>query len=341
MLSSASARRNPSLTLTIYRAYSCSYQTLAIRKYHLRPSAAKQNPCRPSVQCIATMPKRKSLAGATQETAFTVPPIPQPSFDDTAPPPPKRRASQRKVSRPQRKNCCTNPDTNAEVLDGPEALRASPDAYEQDERLDMGKAGVDVHKQIKEEDDDSSLSEMSEVEQPVETKKGKGRSNRKTAPAAKKSAKEDPKKVTAPVQKLKKEAMKEPQFLDPEAEGDEEADEEELQAALSRPPPVNSDYLPLPWKGRLGYVSTDDLCLWLLLTHARLVSAHIYASPILPSSVPEPVASLAFWRIGIPSKIQMRHLMPQRIGQTRSNPQISHEARLSWSLWGKPMQEIL
>jgi hypothetical protein len=41
---------------------------------------------------------------------------------------------------------------------------------------------------------------------------------------------------------------------DPEAEGDELADEEEIKEALSRPPPVNSDYLPLPWKGRLGYV---------------------------------------------------------------------------------------
>jgi UV DNA damage endonuclease len=27
------------------------------------------------------------------------------------------------------------------------------------------------------------------------------------------------------------------------------------EAAIARPPPVNSDYLPLPWKGRLGYVS--------------------------------------------------------------------------------------
>ena len=40
---------------------------------------------------------------------------------------------------------------------------------------------------------------------------------------------------------------------DPEAEGIEEADEEEVKEALSRPPPINSDYLPLPWKGRLGY----------------------------------------------------------------------------------------
>lgn len=40
---------------------------------------------------------------------------------------------------------------------------------------------------------------------------------------------------------------------DPEADGDQSADPEELREALSRPPPVNSSYLPLPWKGRLGY----------------------------------------------------------------------------------------
>ncbi|GAM84606.1 hypothetical protein ANO11243_026020 [Dothideomycetidae sp. 11243] len=40
---------------------------------------------------------------------------------------------------------------------------------------------------------------------------------------------------------------------DPEAEADEEVDEEEVKEALTRPPPVNSSYLPLPWKGRLGY----------------------------------------------------------------------------------------
>ncbi|KAK8200451.1 UV-damage endonuclease [Phyllosticta capitalensis] len=41
--------------------------------------------------------------------------------------------------------------------------------------------------------------------------------------------------------------------MDPEADGGEDAGEEEIKAAVSRPPPVNSDYLPLPWKGRLGY----------------------------------------------------------------------------------------
>lgn len=40
---------------------------------------------------------------------------------------------------------------------------------------------------------------------------------------------------------------------DPESDEDVPAEAEELREALSRPPPVNSSYLPLPWKGRLGY----------------------------------------------------------------------------------------
>ena len=42
--------------------------------------------------------------------------------------------------------------------------------------------------------------------------------------------------------------------LDPESDEEVPVDPEELQEALGRPPPVNSSYLPLPWKGRLGYV---------------------------------------------------------------------------------------
>ncbi|KAJ5718475.1 Major facilitator superfamily domain general substrate transporter [Penicillium malachiteum] len=41
--------------------------------------------------------------------------------------------------------------------------------------------------------------------------------------------------------------------LDPESDMEVPLDAEELQEALGRPPPVNSSYLPLPWKGRLGY----------------------------------------------------------------------------------------
>ncbi|KAJ5647864.1 hypothetical protein N7490_004236 [Penicillium lividum] len=41
--------------------------------------------------------------------------------------------------------------------------------------------------------------------------------------------------------------------LDPESDEDVPVGAEELKEALGRPPPVNSSYLPLPWKGRLGY----------------------------------------------------------------------------------------
>jgi hypothetical protein len=41
--------------------------------------------------------------------------------------------------------------------------------------------------------------------------------------------------------------------------GEEAADITEVLSSISRPPPVNSSYLPLPWKGRLGYVRTPPL----------------------------------------------------------------------------------
>ncbi|KAF2262362.1 UV-endonuclease UvdE [Lojkania enalia] len=46
-------------------------------------------------------------------------------------------------------------------------------------------------------------------------------------------------------------------MVDPEVHEDpehaNEDEEEQIKEALSRPPPANSDFLPLPWKGRLGY----------------------------------------------------------------------------------------
>lgn len=41
--------------------------------------------------------------------------------------------------------------------------------------------------------------------------------------------------------------------VDPEGEHEGDVDDD-VKEALGRPPPVNSDYLPLPWKGRIGYV---------------------------------------------------------------------------------------
>ena len=229
------------------------------------------------------MAKRKSLSTAVQVSTVTAVPIPPPPFDDDPAPPPKRRASQRKVSQPKPNTGSTNPDKNANVLDAPEALRASPDG---DETMNLEKAGMDVEKQVKEEDSDSPLSDIQDVEEPVEQKKTKEKGKGAAAATVKENDKQDPKKPAAAA-KDKKEATKEPQFLDPEAEGDEEADEEEIQAALSRPPPVNSDYLPLPWKGRLGYVSfaytliteaTTNRCQACLCTYLRFSNPPVFSS---------------------------------------------------------------
>ena len=184
------------------------------------------------------------------------------TFAEDFPPPPKRRASKRIQPAEQAPVVSTNPDQNVDVLDGLEALRASPDAEEKDEMLNFNNLGINASKQIKEEDDevpslvtgdsDSSLSEMSDIESPIKRTATKASSQAAKVRVENGSAKPPAKKVAA--SKTKKES-KESEFLDPDAEGEEEADEEEIQAALSRPPPVNSDYLPLPWKGRIGYVS--------------------------------------------------------------------------------------
>lgn len=43
------------------------------------------------------------------------------------------------------------------------------------------------------------------------------------------------------------------------ADAEPEGQNASFERGATRPPPVNSDYLPLPWKGRLGYVSSLSL----------------------------------------------------------------------------------
>jgi UV DNA damage endonuclease len=55
-------------------------------------------------------------------------------------------------------------------------------------------------------------------------------------------------------QRVKQENIEDANFvLDPESYADIVEDQGRVYVAASRPPPVDSDYLPLPWKGRLGY----------------------------------------------------------------------------------------
>lgn len=150
-----------------------------------------------------------------------------------------------------------NPDKNANVLDAPEAFRASPDADTKDERMNLEnmfdkQKDDSVPSLVDNGDSDTPLSELSDIESVAEAKATPAKPSKKGGKADKSQAKSD-EKPAAPAKATKADA-KEPQFLDPEADGEEEADEEEIKEALSRPPPVNSEVLPLPWKGRLGYV---------------------------------------------------------------------------------------
>lgn len=81
---------------------------------------------------------------------------------------------------------------------------------------------------------------------------------------------------------------RDPEADDPEDGEKEDVDTEKREAA--RPPPVNSDYLPLPWKGRLGYVRDSHLPTLLSNTFFRPASTPTSASVTHPSSAPAHVA---------------------------------------------------
>jgi UV DNA damage endonuclease len=190
-------------------------------------------------------------------------------------PPPKRRASARKPPA-----AVVNPDVNKDIVDAPDAMRASPD---NDPNEDI------IPDPIKEEGrrSESPLSDAPEVVEPPKPKRG-GRGKKaeaeknvkeaesvvaavvdaaeSKAPAKKGRGKKNGVKVeeeadvatvaaTTPAKKTpKKTSNGEEGAGDPEGEEEvEAADPEEVKSAAFRPPPVNSPYLPLPWTGRLGY----------------------------------------------------------------------------------------
>ncbi|KAK1811366.1 hypothetical protein LTR12_014265 [Friedmanniomyces endolithicus] len=194
-------------------------------------------------------------------------------------PPLKRRASTRNAASVA---ALVNPDFNGNVLDAPNATRASPDSSENEDVVSAPilKTGVDKE------------SDLSDAPAVVEPPKKKGRARKAqdagegvqiaeetigavvdaaaahTPLAAKKARRKTIKQEedddigttapttvkAAPLKKGKKTIDDEVATRDPEAEGDEDApDEAEVNEASLRPPPVHSDYLPLPWKGRLGY----------------------------------------------------------------------------------------
>ena len=220
-------------------------------------------------------PKRKRLSVAAtsipsfESSLIHETPILHPTSSTLIRPPrTKRQASRRKVD--------TNPDHNADILDGRTALQASPDAEEAGETLDVenvtgGSAKANGIAKV-EEDSDSPLSEAPMDPLPPKSTRKQKRNPTKSSIAAKKGsdeikafkAEQAAKKGTET--NVKKEDGDEwDQRLDPD--GDEAGpieDVDVMKREAGRPPPVNSDYLPLPWKGRLGYVSRHFVRNWYL-----------------------------------------------------------------------------
>ncbi len=206
-----------------------------------------------------TMAKRKRLSTLANEKPLTTVPIPAPCLNPIPPPPTRRPpVSRRTASQAKSKAAFTNPDEDQNVLDGTQALRASPDSDGSAGIMKLARSDTvaatrikrnseDVPSLVNGGDSDSSLSDLSDMS--LSPKKGAG-----TSAATGSKPVDTAPPLSKPPGKQTRAATKETQFLDPEADVEEEADEEEIQAALARPPPVNSDYLPLPWKGRLGYV---------------------------------------------------------------------------------------
>lgn len=162
---------------------------------------------------------------------------PQPPISTTPIPLPSER-SVSKRGRPSK--VTTNPENNGDIVDAPEALRASPD----------GEANTNIlPPKVEQDDSDSPLSDVPAAEPPAKKARSKA-APKKVEPAVN----GDSKTASTPKKPAAKAKKQDEDNFDPEADEGEEADEEEIKQALSRPPPVNSNYLPLPWKGRIGYV---------------------------------------------------------------------------------------
>jgi len=189
-----------------------------------------------------------------------------PQASEFASPVPKRQAS-------LRTKAVTNPDQSSEILDGKVALRASPDAEEEGEALDIQKIQGpaiphgkinSTNGHLEKKDRESPLSDLRDETPTITPVKKLKKTPTKSSIAAKKGSDEikafraEQAAKKAEETKVKKEEYGDEWDKRQDPDGDEvgsveDADTLKLEAA--RPPPVNSDYLPLPWKGRLGYVS--------------------------------------------------------------------------------------
>jgi UV DNA damage endonuclease len=215
--------------------------------------------------------KRSSVAAVSASNDSLAPILPTGKSSQTTSIKPPARPS-RQSSR--RGKVDTNPEHNADIVDGNTALRASPDADEIGEAFDIKKIEVPitpakpngVKVNLKREDSDSALSDIEDQLPETTPAKKQKKTPTKSSVAAKKASDEikafkaEQAAKKAAEKTVKKEEVEDEWDKRVDPDGDDEGAVEDIEAIkleARRPPPINSDYLPLPWKGRLGYVGLN------------------------------------------------------------------------------------
>lgn len=222
------------------------FHSIRLRVAHcfpLRASPLSYNLTTPLSLPFMAKRKRSAVAAASPAPAeaelssldrlkITHTEVPLPTNVASGAPKPTRRQSSR-----GEKSAPTNPDTNPEVLDGISALRASPDGHE------VGNPESHLAPGVSNGVANGYPPDVDNQMAPPAVPAGKSRGKKASVTKIK-------------IEPEESKVSKQPASMadDPEAADGLEEDETEFKEALSRPPPVNSDYLPLPWKGRLGYV---------------------------------------------------------------------------------------
>jgi len=151
----------------------------------------------------------------------------------------ERTTMRRQSSRRGTAAATMNPERNPEIIDGVAALRASPDGQE-DPILDSALQPSSIN----------NSANVATAEINVKRRKtGASHVKVEAETGSMGPVKDDVANVAEPAGNAGVNGGLEGE----DGLGEEYEDEAEFKEALSRPPPVNSEYLPLPWKGRLGY----------------------------------------------------------------------------------------